>query len=119
MKFLLDADMPRSSAKVIAARGHDVLDVRDAGLKDLSDDGVILFAKKTNRIVMTRDLGFGDVLARPKGFHVGVVIIRVPYFFRSEQINRAIDEFMNSVKEEEFKDAVIIVELGRYRVRRL
>ena len=33
LKFLLDADMPRSSAKLIRSLGYDVEDVRDIGLR--------------------------------------------------------------------------------------
>ncbi len=32
IKFLLDADMPRSSAEVIMSRGFEVEDVRDIGM---------------------------------------------------------------------------------------
>jgi len=33
LKFVIDEDMPRSTAKVLKSRGYEVLDVRDCGLK--------------------------------------------------------------------------------------
>jgi hypothetical protein len=37
LKFLLDADMPRSSAELIRSFGHDVEDVRDIGLGEAKE----------------------------------------------------------------------------------
>jgi hypothetical protein len=35
-KFVIDEDMPRSTAKVLKSRGYEVLDVRDYGLRGSS-----------------------------------------------------------------------------------
>jgi len=40
IRFLLDADMPRSSAKVIKNLGYDVEDVRDIGLGAAKDEEI-------------------------------------------------------------------------------
>lgn len=119
MRFLLDADMPRSSASVFAARGHEVLDVRDAGLNGLADESIAKFAKKEGRIIITRDVEFGSILRYPPGSYVGIVVIRLAPLQTAEQINRALAGFLDAVKDEELKGSVIIVEPGRYRIRRL
>jgi len=41
IKFLLDADMPRSSAEVIRSLGYEVEDVRDIGLGAAKDREII------------------------------------------------------------------------------
>jgi len=46
LKFLLDADMPRSSAEVIRSFGYDVEDVRDIGLGSAKDREIIEYALK-------------------------------------------------------------------------
>jgi predicted nuclease of predicted toxin-antitoxin system len=33
MRFLIDADLPRSVAEVIRRHGHEAIDVRDIGLR--------------------------------------------------------------------------------------
>ena len=40
-RFLLDADMPKSSAAVICALGFDVEDVRDLGMRYAADREII------------------------------------------------------------------------------
>jgi len=37
MRFLLDADLPRSASDTVRQRGHEAIDVRDIGLRDAKD----------------------------------------------------------------------------------
>ncbi len=38
LKFVIDEDMPRSTAKILKARSYEVLDVRDYGLRGKSTE---------------------------------------------------------------------------------
>jgi predicted nuclease of predicted toxin-antitoxin system len=75
-KFLLDADMVRSSADIVRSIGFDVSDVRDLGMRYAEDEKIITFALKTGRIIITRDLDFGSVIRYPN--HPGAIILRLP-----------------------------------------
>jgi len=116
-KFLLDADMPRSSAEVIRALGYDVEDVRDLGMRYAEDREIIEYSRKTGRIVITRDLDFGDVLRYPN--HPGAIILRLPSEYTAKELNDVLREFLSSVEGQILRKAIIIVELGRYRRRPL
>jgi predicted nuclease of predicted toxin-antitoxin system len=63
VKFLIDADMPRSSA--FRSFGFDVEDVRDIGLGSAKDKEILEYALKNGRIIVTRDTDFGEVLRYP------------------------------------------------------
>lgn len=117
LKFLLDADMPRSSAEVIRALGLDVEDVRDLGMRYSADIDIIEYAQKDGRVVVTRDLDFGSVLQYPT--HPGTIILRLPSEYTAREINDALREFLRSVKRQILKEAIVIVEIGRYRRRPL
>ncbi len=116
-KFLLDADMPRSSAGVIRNAGFDVEDVRDIGMRAAKDKEIIEYALNNKRIIVTRDTDFGEVLRYPK--HPGAIIFRLPYAFTSKELNKRLEEFFKSVKEEDIEETITIVELSRYRRRSL
>ena len=88
LKFLLDADMPRSSAKLIRSLGYNIEDVRDIGLRSAKDEEIVKYALKNNRIIMTRNVGFGSTLRHPK--HPGATIIRLPYNFTPREINESL-----------------------------
>lgn len=116
-RFLLDANMPRSSAGLLRSLGYDVEDVRDIGMKVSNDQEIIQYALKAKQIIVTRDTDFGEVLHYPS--HPGAIIFRLPYAYTSHEINKVMEEFFTSIKQEDLAEAVIIVELGRYRRRPL
>jgi predicted nuclease of predicted toxin-antitoxin system len=116
-KFLLDADMPRSSAGVIRALGFDVEDVRDLGMSYAEDREIIEYSHKTGRVVVTRDLDFGDVLRYPN--HPGAIILRLLSEYTAKELNDIFREFLSSVEGQILQKSIIIVELGRYRRRSL
>ena len=117
VKFLVDADMPRSSVGIIRSFGFDGEDVRDIGMRTARDKEIIEYALKNNRIIVTRDTDFGEVLLYPK--HPGAIIFRLPHTFTVKEINGRLKDFLNSANEEEMRNALLIVELGRYRRRPL
>jgi predicted nuclease of predicted toxin-antitoxin system len=116
-KFLLDADMPRSSAEAIRSLGFDVEDVRDLGMRYAKDQEIIDFALKTGKVVITRDLDYGEILRYPQ--HPGAIILRLPTGFVAKEVNEALLDFLSSAKNDLLQNAIIIVELGRYRRRSL
>jgi len=116
-KFLLDADMPRSSAEAIRSQGFDVEDVRDLGMRYAKDQEIMDFALETGRVVITRDLDYGEILRYPQ--HPGAIILRLPTGFVAKEVNEALMDFLSSAKNEILQNAIIIVELGRYRKRSL
>ncbi len=115
IKFLLDADMPRSSAEVVRSVGFEIEDVRDIGLRLAKDKEIIDYARENDRIIITRDTDFGEVLRYPD--HPGAIILRLPYTFKIKKINERLRTFLSSVSEKEIKNAIIVVEVGRYRRR--
>lgn len=118
LKFLIDEDMPRSTADVLRERGHEALDVRDCGLRGKSDDEVFKFAQKEGAIVLTADLGFGNFLHYPLGSHTGIVIVHFPNEVSTAEMNRQIGSLFEQLSEEDFKGNLVILEPGRIRVRR-
>lgn len=123
MKFLVDADLPKSTKESIKQLNFYAEDVRDIGLGNKEDNEIIEYAKQKDFIIVTRDLDFGDIKLYPIKLHKGVVILRLPHFFITKQINKVLLAFLNlikekSLKEEQIKNSIVIVELGRYRIRR-
>lgn len=117
LKFLLDANIPRSSAELMRSFGFDVEDVRDIGMKTAKDQEIIQYALRTERIIVTRDTDFGELLRYPT--HPGAIILRLPYTYTSLEINKVLENFLRSINQGDLKEAIVIVELGRYRRRGL
>ena len=78
LKLVIDEDMPRSTGKVLKDRGYEVKDIRDYGLRGANDGEVYQFAHKNQAVLITGDMGFGNILYFPIGSHFGIVIVHFP-----------------------------------------
>ena len=117
MKFFLDACMPYSSKEVFKEYG-EVEHARDIDLARAPDKEIIEYASKNKAVLVTKDLDFANVLLYPINSHFGVIVLRLPFHFTAKQINNVLKEFLSSLDVNELENAVSIVELGRYRIRR-
>ncbi len=118
LKFVIDEDMPRSTSKVLKSRGYEVLDVRDCGLRGKSDDEVFKFAQKEKAIILTGDLGFGNILRFPINTHFGIAITRFPNEISTSELNNQIIKAFETLTETDFKGNLIILEPGKIRLRK-
>jgi predicted nuclease of predicted toxin-antitoxin system len=81
------------------------VDVRDIGLRGRSDDEIASHARARNLIVLSADLGFGNVA-------------RFPNELPSQQLNRVLIEALRGVSAEEIRGNILIIEPGRVRLRK-
>jgi predicted nuclease of predicted toxin-antitoxin system len=69
VKFKLHENLPASSAAVLARAGHDVDTVTAEGLTGAPDRDVVVAATAEGRILISLDVGMGDIRAYPPGSH--------------------------------------------------
>jgi len=117
-RFVIDEDMPRSTAPALRTKGYEALDVRDFGLRGKSDDEVFKFAQKEKAIVLTGDLGFGNILQFPLGSHSGIVVAHFPNEVSTSELNNQIIKTLETLSENDFNGNLIIIEPGKVRIRR-
>jgi len=117
-RFLFDEDMPRSTTKLLKDKGFDVLDVRDCGLRGKSDEEIFRFAQEEKTVILTGDMGFGNLLRFPIGSHSGIVIAHFPNEISTSELNRQLDLDFDNLDKADFRGNLIILEPGRMRIRR-
>ncbi|MCL4818363.1 MAG: DUF5615 family PIN-like protein [Vicinamibacteria bacterium] len=117
MRLLVDEDLPRSLARRLTAAGHDAADVRDVGLRGRSDDEIAARARADDRVLLSGDLGFSNILVYPTGSHPGIVVARFPNSTPVDQLCGAIERALASLTADEMRGALVIVEPGRIRLR--
>lgn len=116
--FLIDEDMPRSTAVVLRQAGHTAMDVRDVGLRGKSDRDVFAYAQAEGAVLITADKGFANMLSFVPGRHAGIIVVRVPNELPTVQVNREILRCLADLAGESLHGLLIIVEAGRTRIRR-
>lgn len=118
-RFVIDEDISRSTGVALVDEGHAVKDVRDHGYRGAGDEEIYKFAQKEKAVLLTGDLGFGNILRFPLGQHFGIVVARYPTEMRPKEINREIAASLRDLKDKDFKGNLIILEPGRIRIRRV
>ena len=86
MRLLADENLPESMVEALLAAGHDVVRIRDRG-PGMPDDDVLALAFAEHRLLVTRDLDFGELVVRAGRPTAGVVILR----YRRDQADRIVD----------------------------
>ncbi|MBI2452047.1 DUF5615 family PIN-like protein [Candidatus Pacearchaeota archaeon] len=119
MRFLLDENIPLSILNLLKNLGHSVKHIKNIFLYSKSDKEISEYAKNKKAILITRDLEFGSTILYPKNSHYGVIVLRLPYYFNAEQISKSLKEFISSVDNKDMTGNLVILELNRYRIKKL
>jgi predicted nuclease of predicted toxin-antitoxin system len=77
VRVKLDENVPAGAVAVFTGAGHDVHTVPDEDLAGRPDGDVWAACVAERRMLVTFDLGFGDIRAYPPATHSGVVLLRL------------------------------------------
>ncbi len=118
MHFLIDADLPRSTAAVIHRYGHDAMDVRDTDLRGAADPAIAAYARAERRCLIPGDFGFADIRNYPPADCAGIVVLELPRHATATFIVALVESFLRwSDVLERLPGRLAIVEPGRIRLR--
>ncbi|NJL06661.1 MAG: DUF5615 family PIN-like protein [Chloroflexaceae bacterium] len=115
---LIDEDLSRSLAALLRQAGHTVEDVRDVGLRGASDTAVFAYAQATGATLITADKGFANMGLFPPGTHAGIIVSRIPDTLPTSVVNDEISAALGHLAGETLTGMLVVIELGRIRVRR-
>ena len=117
-RFLIDEDMSRLTANALREAGYTAVDVRDIGLRGHSDLEIFERAQFDSAVIVTADKDFSNILRFPLGTPAGIIVVRVSDELPTSVINQELLRALNDLGEEELIGALVIVEIGRTRIRR-
>jgi len=117
MRLLADQDVYALTVSVLRQHQHDVVTAVELGLSQVSDVELLESAIRDRRILLTRDRDFGG-LVFVNAMHAGVIYLRgLPAALRAvhEELLRVLEQY----DEGHLLSALVVVEPGRHRVRRI
>ncbi len=117
MLFLLDANMPYS-AKSCFANPHKVFHVRDIHLQNAQDNDIILWARQHKAVLITRDFDFANILNFPPKNNIGIIVLKIPYFYTASDIKRVLSNFLKRIDVSSIPNSTIIAEETRFRIKK-
>lgn len=118
MRFLIDADLPRSTKVLLERFGHEAIDVRDIGLASAKDPVIARYAQDHQACLLTGDFGFADVRNYPPETYYGIVVLGLPRDATACFILHLVEEMLHqSAVLARLPRKLAIVEAGRIRLR--
>jgi hypothetical protein len=67
---------------------------------------------------VTADTGFANTFVYPLGHHAGILVLRVPNEVSTITTTTTLLNALTVLAQEDFSGALVIIELGRVRIRR-
>jgi predicted nuclease of predicted toxin-antitoxin system len=118
LRFLADMGVSHQVVEWLRTKGHEAVHLRDEGLQRLPNGEIFQKAGREQRIVLTFDLDFGEILAASGRQIVSVILFRLRNT-RTGFVIQRLDDVLNHSSAELMQGTIVIVEDGRHRVRRL
>jgi predicted nuclease of predicted toxin-antitoxin system len=118
VRFLVDADLPRSSKGLVQRYGHEATDVREIGLGKAEDFEIAAYAQAQGVCLITGDFDFADIRNYPLEACSGIVVMELPRNTTASLILHRIEGFLpQSEMLSQVQGRLVIVEPGRVRLR--
>lgn len=109
--------MPYSTLKIFKELNLEAQHAKDVGLEKASDKEIIDYTITHKYVLITKDLEFGNTSIFPTKHQQGLIIVRLPFYFKSAKIAELLKEFLRSIVIKDLEKKLVILELGKYRIR--
>ena len=118
MRFLIDECLPARMAELLRTAGHDCAHVYELGLGGQPDEQIMATADRENRILVSADTDFGELLANAPVLAPSVILLR-----RTDKQARSLTAVvlanLGQVTDDLAAGALIVISDTRIRARRL
>ncbi|MDQ7066136.1 MAG: DUF5615 family PIN-like protein [candidate division KSB1 bacterium] len=118
MKFLLDVGISVKVAEFLEELGHQPIHLWNVGLETLRDADILSKARKENRVLLTHDLDFPDLVAASQAKLPSIIVFRLRDM-RPEKVIAHLKGILKDYSHFLKKGAIITVTEGKLRVRTL
>jgi predicted nuclease of predicted toxin-antitoxin system len=119
MRLLVDANMPRQIAERLATLGHDAIDSRQVLPASAPDSDVASLARRECRIILTRDIGFGDPRSYPPALYPGIILFRMTEHARRDDVLALVEHVIGQLETTDLSGCLVVADDARkIRVRR-
>jgi predicted nuclease of predicted toxin-antitoxin system len=117
MRFLLDESADLPLAHHLRRLGHDVTSIVEDYTRSIEDEDVLSIANREQRILITNDKDFGELVYQRRLSHAGVILFRLRDDAIPVKISRLNDRLAQHSAQLETYASYVVVTDKRIRVR--
>jgi len=119
VRWLLDENQSPVIAESLRAAGHDAVHVRELGRAGATDQELLVLAGEEDRVIVSGDTDFGELLARTNRARPSIVLLRRQSGRKAAQIASLLLANLPAVEDDLVAGAIVVVDEDRLRIRRL
>jgi len=114
VRFLIDMPLSPELATWLRERGHEADHASAVGLHSAKDQRIIEIAREQNRIIITADLDYPQLLAVSRAKDPGVILFRGGNYNEQEML-RLLERVLERSPKDKLHHAVTVVDKTRIR----
>ncbi len=118
MKFLADMGISPKTVEFLKQMGHSAIHLHSEGLDTLPDSDILDKTRREERILLTHDLDFGELMAASGNRLPSVITFRLRNMHPT-RVNSCLNQIIVNHQDELRQGVVVSVTEGQIRVRRL
>lgn len=116
MKFLADESIDAPVILLLRQHGFDVRSVSEE-FPSKEDEFVLESANKGDRVLITSDKDFGELVYRLKKTSKGVILLRIEELYSAEKAELLLKVIRD--RKDELLNSFIVIRKGMVRIRRM
>ncbi len=116
LKFLVDMGVGKGIEKYLRNEGYDTKSVRDINPR-MEDEEIIHMAVSENRMVITMDKDFGELIYHFSMRHRGVLLLRLEDATGPEKL-RVVKDIMENYLSQ-ITDSFCVFQNNKFRIRKI
>jgi len=118
MRFLADMGTSPHTVSFLGKLGHEAVHLHTQGLDRAEDSAILSNAREENRVLLTHDRDFGELIAASGARLPSIIVFRLRDM-RPGTVNPYLESIVNQHRELLDQRAIVSVTEGRVRVRLL
>lgn len=116
LRFIVDVGVGKGIEKYLTEEGYDTKAVRDIDPR-IEDEEIIRTAVSENRIVITMDKDFGELVYHSSMKHSGVLLLRLEDAVGSEKL-QVVKHIMKNYSDR-IKSCFCVFQNDKFRIRKI
>jgi predicted nuclease of predicted toxin-antitoxin system len=117
MNFLADENIFVPMVEALRKLGYDVFDIKEQQLIGTDDPVIYEMAVKRNRVLLTMDKDFSNIIKYPPGNHPGIIVLKLYKLPVSTATKIFMDSFQN-LNNSDIIGNTVIIDKNKTRIRR-